>query len=108
MNPYHRSRTVSSRPRVRPLAVFASALALLFAGSPPTLSAQTPDVEARVARHADEAIALRHRIHANPELSNRDTETAALVAEHLRALGFDEVRTGVAHTGVVGILRGGR
>ena len=51
---------------------------------------------------------IRHRLHENPELSNREHETAALVAEELRSLGFDEVRTGVAHTGVVGVLRGGR
>jgi amidohydrolase len=41
-------------------------------------------------------------------LGNREVETARLVAAHLRSLGFDEVRTGVAHTGVVGVLRGGR
>uniref|UniRef100_UPI0034D717DA M20/M25/M40 family metallo-hydrolase n=2 Tax=Pseudomonadota TaxID=1224 RepID=UPI0034D717DA len=42
------------------------------------------------------------------ELGNREFRTAGLVAEHLRSLGFDEVRTGVAHTGVVGVLRGGK
>lgn len=49
---------------------------------------------------------IRHEIHRNPELSNREFHTAELVAEHLRSLGM-EVRTGIAHTGVVGILRGG-
>lgn len=53
-------------------------------------------------------ISWRRDIHQNPELGNRETRTSALVARHLRALRFDEVRTGVAHTGVVGILRGGR
>ncbi|MFC1629266.1 amidohydrolase, partial [Gemmatimonadota bacterium] len=43
-------------------------------------------------------IAVRHQIHANPELGNREFETAALVAAHLITLGL-EVRTGVAHTG---------
>ncbi len=71
-------------------------------------SAQADEISRLVARHTDEAVRLRHVIHQNPELSNRETETAALVAEHLRALDFDEVRTGIAHTGVVGILRGGR
>jgi amidohydrolase len=52
-------------------------------------------------------IAWRRDIHQNPELSNRETRTAALVAEHLRKLGL-EVRTGVARTGVVGILKGGK
>ncbi len=53
----------------------------------------------------DQVIAWRRDIHEHPELSNRETRTAALVAEHLRALGI-EVTTGVAHTGVVGVLRG--
>jgi len=52
-------------------------------------------------------IAWRHDIHEHPELSNREFRTAALVAEHLENLGLDDVRTGVAHTGVVGTLRGG-
>jgi amidohydrolase len=52
-------------------------------------------------------IAWRRDIHQNPELGNREVRTAALVADHLRRLGLDEVRTGVAHTGVVGLLRGG-
>ena len=53
-----------------------------------------------------QVIAWRRDIHANPELGNREFRTGALVTEHLRALGFDEVRTGVAHTGVVGLLKG--
>jgi amidohydrolase len=46
-------------------------------------------------------------IHAHPELGNQEVRTAGLVADHLRKLGFDSVRTGVARTGVVGVLRGG-
>ena len=53
----------------------------------------------------EEVIAWRRDIHANPELSNREFRTAALVAQHLESLGL-EVRTEVAHTGVVGLLRG--
>jgi amidohydrolase len=52
-------------------------------------------------------IERRRDIHAHPELGNQETRTAQLVADHLRHLGM-EVRTGVARTGVVGILRGGR
>jgi amidohydrolase len=52
-------------------------------------------------------IAWRRDIHQNPELGNREFRTAAMVAKHLTELGFDEVRTGIAHTGVVGTLRGG-
>ena len=52
-------------------------------------------------------VTWRRDIHQHPELSNREFRTAALVADHLRALGM-EVRTEVAHTGVVATLRGGR
>jgi amidohydrolase len=51
-------------------------------------------------------IAWRRDLHQHPELGNREFRTAGIVAEHLRALGLDEVRTGVAHTGVVGLLKG--
>jgi amidohydrolase len=51
-------------------------------------------------------IAWRRDIHEHPELSNRETRTAKLVAEQLKRLGL-EVQTGVAHTGVVGFLKGG-
>src|SRR5687768_12045072 len=50
-------------------------------------------------------IAWRHDLHQNPELGNRETRTAALVAKHLQSLGI-EVKTNVAKTGVVGILKG--
>src|SRR5215203_1777492 len=63
------------------------------------IDAAARDIEARV-------IAWRRDIHANPELGNREFRTAAIVAEHLQRLGFDDVRTGVAHTGVVGLLKG--
>jgi amidohydrolase len=55
---------------------------------------------------APQLVEVRHRLHQNPELSNRETETAKLVAEHLRRLGL-EPRTGVAKTGVVARLVGG-
>lgn len=52
-------------------------------------------------------IEFRHVIHANPELSNRESATAKRIAKKLKALGL-EVQTGVAHHGVVGLLRGGK
>jgi amidohydrolase len=63
------------------------------------IDAAAQSVEAKV-------IAWRRDLHANPELGNREFRTAAIVAEHLRSLGLDEVRTQVAHTGVVGLLKG--
>ena len=53
-------------------------------------------------------VAWRRDFHENPELGNREVRTAGIVAKHLRDLGFDEVREKVAHTGVVGVLKGGR
>jgi len=49
----------------------------------------------------------RHEIHQNPELSNREFNTAKKVAAHLEALGI-EVSTGIAYTGVVGVLKGNK
>lgn len=54
-----------------------------------------------------QVIEWRKYLHEHPELSNREFETAKYVEAHLRNLGL-EVRTKVAHTGVVGILRGGK
>ena len=92
----------SFRTRLRRGALAAALL-------PAALAAQPTD--ARVASAVDaltpRITEIRHDLHQHPELSNRETRTAALVAEHLRGLGM-EVRTGIAHTGVVGILRGGR
>ncbi|MFK5974267.1 MAG: amidohydrolase [Flavobacteriaceae bacterium] len=56
------------------------------------------DIEAKV-------ISWRREIHQNPELSNREFKTAEKIAKHLKSLGI-KVQTGVAHTGVVGILKG--
>lgn len=64
-------------------------------------------VDAAVRRASASVIATRRDIHQHPELGNREVRTSRLVAERLRSLGI-EVRTGVAHTGVVGVLRGGR
>jgi amidohydrolase len=68
----------------------------------------TADVAQSLADVEEEVIAWRRDIHQNPELSNREFRTAELVAELLRELDFDDVETGVAHTGVVGTLVGGK
>lgn len=54
----------------------------------------------------DQLVEWRRHFHGNPELSNREFQTAAYIADYLRNLGMD-VETGIAHTGVVGILKGG-
>jgi len=82
-------------------------LLLLFCGL--SLTAQTAIADPVTAKMAAEiepkVIEWRHHLHRNPELSNREFETAKYVAAHLRKLGL-EVKTGVAHTGVVGVLKG--
>jgi len=70
--------------------------------------AQGAEVDRIAAELHSKVIETRRDIHMHPELGYRETRTAALIAERLRALGFDQVRTGIGKTGVVGILKGGR
>ena len=70
-------------------------------------SLTTQDIN-RLAKEVEaKVIAWRRDIHEHPELSNREFRTAKLVAEHLQKLGL-EVKTGVAKTGVVAVLVGGK
>lgn len=85
------------------------AFLLVLSGLSVTVLGQTPYAATAAAAAAieDKVIAWRHHLHEHPELSNREFATAKFVADHLRGLGL-EVKTGIAYTGVVGILRGGR
>ena len=85
--------------------LLVSALAAALCGP---AFAQAPDVEPLAAAVDAKVQAWRRDIHQHPELGNRETRTAALVAEHLRALGLEDVRTGIATTGVTAVLRGGK
>ncbi|MGI9107496.1 MAG: M20 metallopeptidase family protein [Pyrinomonadaceae bacterium] len=68
--------------------------------------------EQRIAQAAEamrpQLVVQRRDFHMHPELSNREKRTAGVVAERLKSLGFDEVKTGVAHHGIVGLLKGGK
>ena len=66
-----------------------------------------PDVDTQAQRLQPKVLAWRRDFHQHPELGNRETRTAKIVADHLRALGF-EVKTGIATTGVVAVLKGGK
>ena len=72
-------------------------------------SAQKNNYQALINANADKielkVIDWRHDFHQNPELGNRETRTSLIIANHLRSLGI-EVKTGIAVTGVVGILKG--
>src|SRR5260370_3969329 len=75
--------------------------------SPQTSSEISEWISAAALRLEAKVIAWRRDIHQNPELSYHETRTAALVAQHLGALGYD-VTTGVGETGVGGLLQGGK
>jgi amidohydrolase len=64
-------------------------------------------IDQMVSKVEPKVVAWRRDFHAHPELGNRETRTAGIIADHLRALGM-EVKTGVATTGVVGLLKGGK
>jgi amidohydrolase len=72
-------------------------------------AAQKSNFDALIRTSADKieqkVIDWRHDFHQNPELGNHETRTSAIIAKHLQSLGL-EVKTGVAVTGVVGILKG--
>ncbi len=72
---------------------------------------QSNNLRDKISKAADKiepkVIAWRRDIHEHPELGNNEIRTAAIIAKHLQSLGI-EVKTGVAKTGVVGILKGGK
>jgi amidohydrolase len=82
-------------------------LALLTAPASQGPRQTTGDVEARTAAVEQEMLGWRRQLHQQPELSNRETETAKFIAATLRTIGL-EPRTGVARHGVVAVLRGGK
>jgi len=94
--------------RPRYLFLLAAFLSLLTAKAYAS-DTQSSRVE-KIAKAAEalepKLIETRRDFHRHPELSNREERTARVVAEKLRALGLDEVRTNVARHGVVGLLKG--
>lgn len=68
----------------------------------------TKDIDDAAAKVLPQVIEWRRFIHQHPELSNREVNTAKFIEEHLRSFGNIEIRTGIAKTGVVGILKGGQ
>ena len=101
---------------------FIIATALILALSLAAASAQKQDTnkkppasnsrEAQIAQAAEalrpKLIEQRRDFHMNPELSNREVRTSRVVAERLRAMGLDEVKTGVGKYGVVALLKGSK
>ena len=90
--------------------VMFAALAVLALAQPAFAQEQqgfSAPVETQIQSVLPRMIAWRRDFHQNPELSYEEVRTARVVAAHLRSLRI-EVRSGVAQTGVVGVLRGGR
>lgn len=83
------------------------AAALLLSASADAQTDLRKAISDAAAKAEPRVVAWRRDFHQHPELGNRETRTAAVVAKHLKDLGM-EVKTGVAHTGVVGLLRGGK
>ncbi len=89
------------------IVVTSSLLWLLVAAGPAAAAISDANLQAAATAAGPQVLAWRRDFHQHPELSNREVRTSKIVAEQLRAMGL-EVRTGIAHTGVVGILRGGK
>jgi amidohydrolase len=87
--------------------LFLSLFPLFTFAQPAKISALKVKVNTAVEQIENKCVAWRHQLHQNPELGNREVNTARLVADHLKKLGL-EVKEGVAKTGVVGILRGSK
>ena len=101
----------SKRTLIAPGLLALALLAALDAHAKVHAGAAAPSLEQQVREHAaeiqDQTVRWRRDIHQHPELGEQETRTAALVAEHLEALGL-QVRREVGKTGVVGVLEGGR
>lgn len=80
---------------------------LLISGTAFGQAKLRPEIDKKAAAIETKVIEWRRDIHKNPELGNNEVRTAKMIADHLRALGI-EVQEGVAVTGVVGILKGGK
>lgn len=96
---------------VMALGASASVHAQSAQPSAPAAARSLDALHARIDKHAEavlpKVVAWRRDLHKHPELGNRETRTAKIIADHLRKLGY-EVKTGVGKTGVVGVLRGGK
>lgn len=95
---------------MRPFLPFQVAASLLIGIATPVFATPTELEEQafnRASAIEQKLINWRRDIHQHPELGEQETRTSALVAEHLRKLGL-EVHTGIARTGVVAILEGGK
>ena len=90
----------------------AATVALILSLTPPVIAGQTanplsPQIDRLTQELTPQVVTWRRDFHQNPELGNREQRTSKIIAAELKRLGY-EVTTGVAHTGVVAVLRGGK
>jgi amidohydrolase len=90
-----------------PFVALSLVLVAGAAGSPAAFAQTSGEVDRLTAEVMPRVIEWRRDIHQHPELGNREFRTSKLIAEYLASIGY-EVKTGVARTGVVAVLRGGR
>ena len=91
------SAAAVAQPPAKPAAAQASA----------ALDALHEKLDAAAQATLPKVVTWRRHLHQTPELGNFEVQTSKYLAERLTALGY-EVKTGVAKTGVVGVLRGGK
>lgn len=84
-----------------------SALAILTSILSSAQSSVIQIIDKKSGELEQKVIAWRRHLHQHPELGNREFKTAEYITAHLKKLGM-EVQTGVAHTGVVAVLKGGK
>jgi amidohydrolase len=89
------------------LILIAASTARGAAQQPAAQKAGDDDIDRRVVAVMPQVITWRRDFHEHPELGNREVRTQKIVADYLRSLGM-EVRTDIAKTGVVAVLRGGK
>lgn len=91
---------------MKPLRSLLAACLLLPALAAADTAALHREIDQLASRVEPQVITMRRHLHQNPELGNREFKTAQYVAQRLKGLGLS-VQTGVAHTGVVAVLKGG-
>ncbi len=89
------------------LSLLLSALLMACPALSVAAPTERPEVTAAAARLKAQVVQWRRDFHQHPELSNREERTSAKVAEQLRAMGL-KPKTGIAHHGVVAIIKGGK
>lgn len=99
-------------PCLAPIAVSLCLCAPLLmtgaAGGAEALPSQAAPIAEEAQALRPQLVAMRRDFHRHPELAYHEERTARIVAERLRALGFDEIRTNIARHGVVALLKGAR